>query len=316
MGFFGGLISKVSSAAKKVGSAIKKAATTVVEKTKSAYKNVKEKVTNAWGKFTGKDKFEEAERLYEEISRRYNQKRAIFESEVDRITNLIESHVNAINTYKSKIKTELFTEMATNLEKITGIDFDKDFKLDEYKNRDSRFDTIRGKSELYKIDFNKNKFKTTVQAIFTLGFYTRKKAKETLIAVQEEQGKINAEIAKMDAELVKLKMIAESLNNVEYYFASMIEIYEQLLIRLDNSVHHLYFKCMHFAHKLVHQQMKLRHLPVIQQKEVEAIITASKIMKKMTETQIISITDGTNIVRYEREMKTEHDEVVNVYNAA
>ena len=61
----------------------------------------------------------------------------------------------------------------------------------------------------YKIDFNKHKFKTSMQAIFTFGIYTRKKAKETLYAVQEEERKVEAEIAKMEAECVKLKAIED-----------------------------------------------------------------------------------------------------------
>jgi hypothetical protein len=309
MGWFGGLVSRV-------GGAIKSAASKVVEKTKEAYNSVKEKVTNTWGKFTGKETFEEAERLYEKISSRYNQKRTEFDNEVNRITNSIENHVNAINTYKSRIKTELFVEMAKNLEKIRGIEFSKDFKLDEFKNKDLSFDSIRSKTDLYKIDFNKNKFKTTVQAVFTLGFFTRKKAKETLYAVQEEEYKVNAEIAKMDAELVKLKAIETSLKNVEYYFSSLIEIYEQLLVRLDNSVNYLYFKCMHFAHKLIKQEMKIKRLPLIQQKEVEAMMIASKILKEMAETQIVALNEDAKIVKYEKEMKSKQVEIVKVFEAA
>ncbi|WP_078551746.1 DNA repair protein [Bacillus alkalicellulosilyticus] len=309
MGLFGGLVSKV-------GGAIKKAAGAVVDTGKKACNYVKEKVTNTWCKFTGKDKFQEAEQLYEEISSRYNRKRTEFEGEVTRITNQIEKRITSINESKRKIKTELFVNMATNLEKIREIEFSKDFSVEEYKNEVFTFDLVRAKSELYQIDFNKNKLKTRVQAVFTLGFYTRKKAKETLYAVQEEEYKIDEEIAKMDAELKKLILIDESLQNVENYFTGLIEVYEQLLVRLDNSVQYLYFKCMHFAHKLVQKEMSIKRLPVVQRKELEAIITASKILKVMTETQITSLEEKTKVATYEKDMKKQHNEMMKVFSAA
>lgn len=311
-----GLWGAFKSACSKVGSAIKSGVEKVVETGKKVASCVKEKVTNVWNGFTGKDKFDEAEKLYEKIMDKYNKRRNQFDCDVDSVSDKIESHIKRINEYKSKIKTELFVEMATNLEKIKDINVSSDFTIEEYKAAVLSFDTIRLKNELYKIDFNKNKFKTTVQAVFTLGFYTRKKAKETLYAVQEEESKINAEIAKMDAEIKKLQAIEQSLNYVEMYFESLISVYEQLLVRLDNSVKCLYFRCMQFAHKLVHHEMSLKRLPLIQQKEVEAIMTASKILKKMTETQITSLEETSFVNTYQNNMKENHDQIIKVYEAA
>ncbi|WP_010098515.1 DNA repair ATPase [Ornithinibacillus scapharcae] len=309
MGFFGGLVSKIGGAIKSAGNKVK-------ETGKKAASFVKNKVTNTWAKFTGKDKFEEANKLYEKISSRYNRRRTEFESDVDRITAIIEKHIQNINSHKKKIKTELFVEMATNLEKIQDIEFSKDFSIEAYKNEVYSFDSINTRNDLYLIDFHKHKFKTTVQAVFTLGFYTRKKAQETLYKVQEEEKKVEHEIAKMDAELSKLHVIEESLANVEHYFASLIEIYKQLLVRLDNNVHYLYYRCLRFAHKLVRQEMSIKRLPVMQRKELEAIITASKILKTMTETQIISLSEKTTMEDYENIMKKSHEQINNVYDAA
>jgi hypothetical protein len=312
MGFFGWVSEKISAAKEWVSEKVSEAKEWVSEKVSS----VKEKVTNSWNKFTGKKTFEEAEELYEKITERYNSRRKRFETEINNYTNRIEKHVEVINQSKEKIKRELFPEMAKKLEKIKDITVSDDFSVEAYMAAALSFDSVRTKSELYKIDFNKHKFKTTVQAIFTLGFYTRKKAKETLYAVQEEEKKIDNEIAKMDAEIVKLKAIEQSLDNVEIYFTALIEIYGNLLIRLDNSVNFLYVRSMAFAHKLVHQEMSIRRLPVMQRKEVEAIITASKLLKAMADAQLTSIEEYDKVNSYSKNMKEQHAEMQKVYRAA
>lgn len=311
-----GLWGAFKSACSRVKDAVESGVSKVIETGKRAVESVKEKVTNMAAKVTGKDKFEEAERLYADITERYNKRRRKFEDDTKSVINKIEEHVKNINNYKSKIKTELFVEMATNLEKIKDINISKDFSIEEYKAAVLNVDSIQTKSQLYKIDFNAHPFKTTIQAILTLGFYTRKKANETLDRVKEEEKKIDAEIEKMNAEFIKLTSIETSLNNVELYFESLINIYEQLLVRLDNSVHSLYLRCMQFAHKLVHSQMSLKRLPLIQQKEVEAIITASKILKAMTDAQILSLHEESSVNAYQKNMKEQHDQIINAYNAA
>ena len=73
---------------------------------------------------------------------------------------------------------------------------------------------------------------------------------------------------------------------------------------------------MAFAHKLVNTEMSIRRLPKMQQKEVEAIITASKILKTMTDAQITAIDDKDRVSSYSREMKNQHEEMERVYQAA
>ena len=62
--------------------------------------------------------------------------------------------------------------------------------------------------------------------------------------------------------------------------------------------------------------MSVRRLPEIQQKEVEAIVTASKILKKMTDAQIVSISDTNNVKKHAEDMKKQFEEMKNVVNAA
>ena len=305
MGLFGWIGSKIKSGCEKVKSGLSKAKDWV-----------KEKATNAWNAFTGKKTFDEAEELYNRISERYNSRRRKFEADVEMYSNNIEEHVKNINQYKERIKKELFPQMADKLKKICDVNVTEKFSFEEFEIGNYSFDELRKKDALYKIDFNKHPIKSNTLAILTLGFYTRKKAKETLYAVQEEEAKINAEIAKMDIETKRLEAIKMSLSNVDKYFADLTEIYENLLIRLDSSVNFLFVRCMSFAHKIVKQEMSVRYLSKIQIKEIEAIVTASKILKAMTETQIVSLDNKEDVSKYEKTMKNQCEEIVKTYMAA
>lgn len=316
MGLFGGFVSAVKSMTRKV---VKKVADVIeyaVDDAIECGSAVKAKTTNMWNKFSGKDKFIEADELYEKISKKYKKHIQKFEQSVEEYTVKIEKHVNSINNCKGKIKRELFVEMAQKMVMIKDIEISHDFCIEEYITEVVTFDSVREKDKVYKIDFNKNKFKTTVLAICTLGIVTRNRAKETLMAVKEEEKKLKVEMAKMDAEIMKLQAIEKSLENIVIYFTGLIDIYENLLIRLDSSVNFLYVRCMSFAHKLVNKQMSIKKLPIMNQKELEAIVTTSKILKVMIDTQITSIKDQDQVEKYRIELSKRDQEIRKAYDAA
>lgn len=309
MGLFGSVCRGISSAVKSVGSAVKST-------TKAVGSAAKTEVSKLWGKFSGKEEFEKAEKLHNEITSKFNSRKASFDAEYDKATIRIENYIKSINDYKIRIKSNLFSEMIEQLQKIKGIEIDKEFNLEEFTYKPTNFESVRSRSQLFKIDFKRDKFKSNMLAIFTLGFASRKMAKESYAAVQEEEYKLNHEISKMDAELVRIHQIEESLKNVDGYFASLVNIYEQLLVRLNNNVNFLYFQCMQFAHQLVDEYMQLKQLPVAQQKEVEAIITASKVMNTMVKTQISNVENTKSVSDFERNLKLYTTEVQNTYKAA
>lgn len=309
MGIFGGFFRKVGSAlasgAKAVTSGVKKVGTAVVNGVKKVAARV-----------SGKDQYEEAQRLYDEISKRYNEKREYFEKEIGRITALIEGHVNSINDSKIKIKRELFPAMAEKISKIIDIRISDEYSVEKYIESVLKVDSIRSREQLFTIDFNAHKVKTTFQAIFTLGFYTRKKAKETLCNVKEEESKINSEISRMDSELNKINIIEKSIKQVADMFTSVIEMYNNMLIRLDSSINYLLVRSLAFAHQIVGKQMSVKVLPMMQQKEVEAIYTASKILKVMAETQLLNVEKQKDVQEYDRKISDNKKEFESKYKAA
>jgi len=309
MGIFGGFIRKVGSA---IASGVKKVGSAIASGAKAAANGVKKVAA----RISGKDKFEEAERLYDEISKRYNEKREHFQKEIERITSLIEEHVKSINDSKRMIKRELFPAMANKISKIKDIRISDEYSVEEYIESVLNVDTIRSREQLFTIDFNAHKVKTTFQAIFTLGFYTRKKAKETLYNVKEEEAKINSEISRMDSEINKIYIIEKSIKQVVDMFTSVIEMYNNLLIRLDSSINYLLVRSLAFAHQIVGKQMSVKVLPKMQQKEVEAIVTASKILKTMTETQLLSVEKQKDVEEYDGKISGNKKEIESIYKAA
>ena len=309
MGIFGGFIRKVGSA---IASGVKKVGSAIASGAKAAANGVKKVAA----RISGKDKFEEAERLYDEISKRYNEKREHFQKEIERITSLIEEHVKSINDSKRMIERELFPAMANKISKIKDIRISDEYSVEEYIESVLNVDTIRSREQLFTIDFNAHKVKTTFQAIFTLGFYTRKKAKETLYNVKEEEAKINSEISRMDSEINKIYIIEKSIKQVADMFTSVIEMYNNLLIRLDSSINYLLVRSLAFAHQIVGKQMSVKVLPKMQQKEVEAIVTASKILKTMTETQLLSVEKQKDVEEYDGKISGNKKEIESIYKAA
>ena len=179
MGFWGNLKGKIKEKHEEIK-----------EKCKSVVRKVTRACTNMWNKFSGKDTFKEAEELYEKISNKYNKHKRKFDEELERYVDSIEKHVERINTSKEIIKMDLFVRMAENMEKIHDVVISEDFTIESYKQSVLSFDSVREKEALYKIDFNKHKFKTSIQAFFTLGFYTRKKQRKHYMLFRRKKEKL------------------------------------------------------------------------------------------------------------------------------
>ena len=244
-------------------------------------------ISRGYKSFSGQATFEEADRMYEDIKKRFEEHKAFFEKEVENISSQIEEHVQSINKSKETIKTELFPAFAEKMHILKDIPVSESYLKEYFNGSNLKVDSIKTKANLYLIYFKKNPIKSNALAIISLGFYTRKKAKETLEKVREEKKRLEEEMVRMDSELTKLKAINEALDIIASYYTSMVELYNALLSRLDNSVNFLIIKCLSYAHKIVHEQMSIKLLPKTQQAEIMAMVSISKIMKTMVDTKII-----------------------------
>lgn len=305
MGVFGWIGRKAKAVASGISNAIKATGRTISK----GYKT-----------FTGQATFEEADKLYEEVYGRFKAHKAYFEKEVDAISKEIDNSVKSINESKVTIKTELFPAFADKIKFLKDVPVSEMFIKECYTGSTLKVDEMKAKADLYLIDFKKNPFKSNAMAIISLGFYTRKKAKETLEKVREEKARMEEEMQRMDSELDKLRKIKEALELIAEYYTYLINVYRALLNRLDNSVNFLLVKCISFAHKLVKEQMSIKLLPKSQQKEIMAMWSISQVLKTMVETRVTlegSIsTIGSNLSAARSELTKQKDKINDFYNAA
>lgn len=271
-------------------------------------------ISNGYKSFTGQATFEEADCMYEDIKRRFEEHKRYFEKEVDIISSDIDVQVKSINKSKEVIKTELFPAFSEKMRCLKDIPVSDEYLKEQFSSTTFNVDSIKAKADLYLIDFKKNPFKSNALAIVTLGFYTRKKAKESLDNVREEKKRLKEEMARMDSELTKLHRIKEALELIAQYYLSLIDVYRALLNRLDNSVNFLMIRCISFARKLVREQMSIKLLPKSQQSEIMAMVSVSKVMKNMVDqsitmdgkTEIIS----RNISKIKEEMRQQKEQII------
>lgn len=313
------IVGKTFGVMREVGSSIvsgvKKVASKVVEKGKAAAKIVREKVSDTWAKFSGKKKYDEAKKLYEEIERRYNEEKKSYEEFKEKYSKSIKEHLDNINFYKEMIKSELLPQFMQAISKLYQYPIPDGFKMDDYTAKELEIEDIKAKEDLLTIDWDNHPWRNTLAAIFTLGFWTSKKAEESFKNVEAQKLKVDENIAKMNAEKLRIERINQSLENSEYYFRRVIEIYEAMLVRVNNSIDTLYVSCMVRLHKFVHKEMSFRRLTKVQIKELEAAFVATEIIKDMINKQVLSNEDVA-VDKYSSEIKEKYESVEKGYQAA
>lgn len=270
----------------------------------------------SYRKFTGKDKFEEAEARYEELKKRFEKRKEKYEREANELIDEINVHVRRINEYKVQIKTELFPSYADKMSLIKGVNISKEFPLEEFRQGETDFHAVRNREDLFSIDFTEHPIVAHLKCWFTMGIWSRKQAKETLYKVQEEEKRIEEEFARMRAEIEQLKLIKLSLIQIEGYYKDLIELYNQMLTRLDNSVNFMCAQNIILTNAIGRRKLDGRTLPIVQQTEIKCINKSSIIMKKMVDTCVTVDASTTSIEEYERSMRRGTMEIQEYYQAA
>jgi len=265
-----GLFSKVWNAAKRV-------VTKTVDK-------VKETCSKVWNAYTGKNYTDEAEALHAEITIRYDKAKDKYDKAINQMAQHLEAKVSHLNRFKTEVygvHFKRFMSIANRLHNVTvkGQPFAElfDDSILEVKQQTG----VVAKDQLILIDFNNMGFIETASMILTLGFFSRKKAKESLAQVKDEEARIYEEIAKMDAQQAKLKVVAESIDLVVQYFDSLIANYEKLLDRFECGIQTQRVLHMSNPNNIFSLKLDFHLMPIVHIEEFQALFNLSIVLKQM-----------------------------------
>lgn len=267
----------------------------------------------SWKGFTGKDKYEEAKEIANNDIPAFEKKIHEHESYINMISDCLSQNINRINTSKQRIKGVLFVHLAEQLKWIKDVEIDDSFIREIYSGVDIiKAPRFRQKSELFLIDFDEHSFKNNFLAIVTGGFWTRKKAEQTKINVEEERTRLEEESVKLKTELNRLKKLNEVVKHIALQLEELTDIYESMLVLLDNSIRFLMVKSIGFNHKMV--RVSIKNLPAQQQKEIVVLVTMSYILNDIVNTSFTVDSNVATIEENEKNLNSLYKEYINEYN--
>jgi len=221
---------------------IKKAYSVVAEKVSAGYEAVKagarwigHQVNKGYKKFTGQEKAEEAELRYAKLEEKVRKKESDFKDFALKKERQINAEIEKINQSRIELSDGLFSRYESiashfaNLE-VVGICGDQAMKAKR------KTIALKAKSSLFKIDFRNHPVKANALAIVTLGFLTRKRADQSLKAVEAEEIRIEQDFAQLEAEKQRLESMLSTLKQISLYLTKTAKTYERILNELDYSV--------------------------------------------------------------------------------
>ncbi|CAM3438055.1 hypothetical protein [Parendozoicomonas haliclonae] len=275
----------------RVWSSIKSAASSVASTVKKVCTKVKETANKVWNAVTGKDKIKQAEELHQRTVQRFEDKERKYQEGVAQRGKEIELKLKQINGYKQSIFNQHFPRFAKlgnrlHNVRVAGSAFEEFF--DDQILEISALSGVRSKQELFKIDFNNLSFKEFALSVLTLGFFSRKKAKESLQQVQDEANRIEEEITKMDAHLKKIDQVISSISNVAEYFEKLIRSYDKLLDRFEYGINTQRIAQLGMSPELFKNKLDFRLLPVAHIEEFQALFNLSIVLKQMSRMAYLS----------------------------
>lgn len=248
------------------------------------------KVLNA---LTGKDTFLEAEELYKRIEEEYTIKHNEYKEKIYIIGKEIEKKVSNINYHKEDIYINHFERFKKLGDRLHNISINGKHFLEYFDNSITKINnqnTIRSKEEMYKIDFNNLKFSEIAFGILTLGFYTRKKAKETLQEVQAEEIRVKQDVEEMNAQITKAQVILNSITNVSEYFEELIKSYSKILDRFEYGIKSQIQKNILKGNNLENGKLNFKMIPIVHIQEFQALFNLSIVLYQMASLGYLSET--------------------------
>ena len=281
---------------------IKKSTVNMAKKTsqfaKETYDDPSAKANKVWNGCTGQTTFDKAEDLLQKIVNKYDKALFEYKKDITRISLILESKISTINYHKKDIFHNHFKRFKNTANRLHNLDIDGSSFLEYFDDNITKIKVLNGvksKDELYQIDFNNLSYKEMAFGILSLGFFTRKKAKQTLIKVEEEEIRINEEIEKMTSQIRKMNVIVKSIDSVVEYFTLLIQNYTKLLDRFEYAISSQTFKVLLNTKELKDGKLNFKLMPIVHIEEFQALFNLSIVLKQMAIMGYLTDDGGINI---------------------
>lgn len=231
---------------RRCGSAVFGAVKTVAKKIEkgvtAACKEVKKvgaAIQSGWKKFTGENTEREAEKLLSALEAKAKSQEKEFQIFAEEIQKRLDASMEKLNQVRAELNFNCFTRFEKLASRFANWNVEKVRYELSMLVKEKHLEAVKSRGELFKIDFRNHPVSSNLKAIFTLGFLTRKRADETLKAVQEEGHRLDFEIEQIKAEKTRLSRLADSLEQIASFFEGCHEYYRRILDELDYSVNFL-----------------------------------------------------------------------------
>ena len=192
-------------------------------------------VAKVWKKFSGQDVAEEAERRLTALENETRRRQSEFNLFMEARAKEINASLSSINACRRKLNEELFPQFCTLAGNFRNWSV-ADVGIERCVALKGGCGSVRSRDELMKIDFRNHPIAANALAVLTLGFFTRKRAKESLNQVKEEEVRMKAEFEKLEAEKTRVSCVLKALRQVERQFNGCLDIYSRVLDEVEYSV--------------------------------------------------------------------------------
>lgn len=272
--------------------------------------DIRAETTNMWGNATGKNQALEAEEIYNELNEAYTKHKKQFDVDMNRNLESITESVRKITGYKDLIVNEYLVKIEEKISRFREVRISKEYNLDEFKKELRNIEILRTKSELFTVDVDCDFLMENIFSVLFFEKTARAKAIETLASVKAEKIRVKVEMKEMDREVSQFNTIKVSYENVVNVFEKIVELYKQLIIRLNDAINCVIFKSSQENDSLLTRGLSLTNLPRVMRNEVQALWGTSAILMKLIKTSFTMNQDNhtecvENIKVYENEILTK-----------
>lgn len=256
---------------------------TVKDKFVDGVDAVKEHSTNMWNGITGKNLMEQAEAVWDRVEK-HKIKINKCKTEIEKLGRVIDTKISNINYLKNEIYRNHFMKFKSLADRlhnlnIHGQSFNEFF--DESIVTFAYLTSVKDKSDCFKIDFDNLSFSEKFFGFLSLGYMTRKAARESLEEVKKTELSLAHDVAKIKEHLAKVGKTVEAISQIEEYFSFITTNYVKLLGRFEYGVRTQTYKRIIENHVNVSGKINFKEIPVVHIEEFHAIFNLSIVLKKM-----------------------------------